>query len=503
MKYRSTRDPEANLLNFEDTLFTGLAPDGGLYIPEYVPSLELEEILSWKSLSFSELAFKIFRLFIDQSEMNDNDLKSILKTSFDTFSHVDVTPLKKIKSNLLMLELFWGPTFAFKDVALQCCGNFFEYFLKKKNLNLKPGEKKFEINVVCATSGDTGGAAIYGLRGKENVKCFVLFPKGRISTVQEAQMTSVPDANVFNISIEGTFDTCQEIVKNLFSKKEFKREFNLAAVNSINWCRILSQTVYYFYSFLKIYDSEEKTKIQYSVPTGNFGDILAGFYAKILGLPIYKLLVATNCNNILHKFFETGVYERPSTCLSSFSPAMDILASSNFERLLWYVERGNLKTLSKRELNNEKNCSLKISELMESFKACGKFGIDSDKFELTKELFRSSTTDDKTTLKTIEKYFKEYDYLVDPHTAVGLNALENLNYESEDGVISVCLSTAHPGKFPEAVLKSTGLEFEKFAPKVLVNAMTLEKRCHNIQNGGKSDGLLNEVEEYIRIKNRC
>ncbi|KAJ3080984.1 threonine synthase [Quaeritorhiza haematococci] len=335
MRYRSTRG-KASSKTFEQVLFEGLAPDGGLYIPESIPTVPLQQLLSWATLSFTDLATRIFRLYISETEIPTADLHALVVKSFSTFStYPDVTPLKKLPNvaagegtsnldNLHVLELFHGPTFAFKDVALQFVGNLFEYFLTRRNAGSngsgkgasKPssGGAPHKITVLGATSGDTGGAAIYGLRGKQNTSIFILHPKNRISPVQEAQMTSVLDPNVYNVAVEGTFDDCQEIVKHLFNDTAFRNRFNLAAINSINWARILAQTTYYFYSYFTLLRQMGivsknttpsyivLTRIQYSVPTGNFGDVLAGYYALRMGLPIHRLIVGTNQNDILHRY---------------------------------------------------------------------------------------------------------------------------------------------------------------------------------------------------------
>lgn len=328
MKYRSTRDTNEvpTLLSFEEAVFMGLAPDGGLYVPTHIP--QIPTIKSWSTLSFQELCVCIFSLYISDEEVPLVDLKRLVDTSFSTFRHDLVTPIVPLHqpaaptttrehpapiahhaSRTFILELFHGPTFAFKDVALQFLGNLFEYFLQRQSnmrdstateasaiVQTPPG-----ITVLGATSGDTGGAAIYGLRNKPSVQLFILHPKNRISNIQRLQMTTVLDPNVHNISVNGTFDDCQDIVKELFCDSEFKAKYRLAAVNSINWARILAQMVYYFHGYFQVMKTlnADDFSIRYSVPTGNFGDVLAGFYAQQMGLPIAELLIATNANDIL------------------------------------------------------------------------------------------------------------------------------------------------------------------------------------------------------------
>jgi len=293
MRYFSTRgSPER--LSFEDTVLTGLAPNGGLYIPEHIPSLPSDWQEKWKSLSFVGLVVEVLSLYISEDEIPRVDLHNLAEKSYSTFRHSDITPLQKLNEKLFVLELFHGPTFAFKDVALQLLGNLFEYFLVRRNTRKSSGEPKEKLTVLGATSGDTGSAAIYGLRNKENVSIFILHPKGRVSPIQQAQMTTITDVNVHNIAVEGTFDDCQDIVKALFGDRKFNEKHRLGAVNSINWARILAQTVYYFLSYFRVQAISPGARIQYVVPTGNFGDVLAGYYAKRMGLPMDKLVIATN-----------------------------------------------------------------------------------------------------------------------------------------------------------------------------------------------------------------
>ncbi|KAJ3097144.1 threonine synthase [Phlyctochytrium planicorne] len=547
MPYRSTRDTrgEPALLTFEEAVITGLAPDGGLYIPTEIPSFSVEKILSWAHLPFHELAFHLFRPFIESPASSpsvngqeigipDQDLKDILKRSFASFSHPEVTPVKNLphihpahshpvpdaeKHPLHVLELFHGPTFAFKDVALQVLGNLFEYFLARKNRSVKLGDPVDGITVLGATSGDTGGAAIYGLRGKKNVNVFILHPKHRISPVQEQQMTSVLDPNVHNVALDGsTFDDCQETVKVLFGDAEFKAKYKLGAINSINWARILAQTSYYFSSFLQLCRTHKKKdgsvglataddlpKIQYSVPTGNFGDVLAGYYALRMGLPIHKLIVATNENDILHRFWESGAYQKPGTASDptpgsgevkmTLSPAMDILVSSNFERLLWYLARGD-SVSTQPVVANSQLASQSIVSWMHALKDKGGFAVPSESHALSKEVFLSRRVSDAATTDAIRRYYNpatpESSYILDPHTAVAVVAAEEVLAASpvsdNKPLHTIVLSTASPGKFPEAVFEATktkgALKYEEFAPVPLVEQAGLPKRCVDIITKG-------------------
>ena len=294
MQYQSTRGKVSGL-TFEDAVMMGLADDGGLLIPNEIPQIQ-DKLSELRGKSFQELSYEVMSLFIGD-EIPENELKALIQRSYQSFTNSEITPVVKVGAPYI-LELFHGPTFAFKDVALQFLGNLFEYFLDKR---------QHHLTVVGATSGDTGSAAIYGLRGKRHVEVFMLHPQGRVSAIQELQMTTVLDDNIHNIAVDGTFDDAQAIVKELFNNLEFKREHHLGAVNSINWARILAQVVYYVYAYFQVTESNDE-KVSFSVPTGNFGDILAGFYAKRMGIPIDKLIVATNQNDILYRFFSEGKY---------------------------------------------------------------------------------------------------------------------------------------------------------------------------------------------------
>ncbi len=350
-RYLSTRGGSYDL-SFEEVVLKGLASDGGLFIPQEIPSLPANWAESWQHLSFEDLALEIFSLYISPSEIPQDDLKDIVRRSYATFRTPKVAPLITLdaQKNQHLLELFHGPTFAFKDVALQFLGNLFEYFLVRRNEG-KAGKERDHLTVIGATSGDTGSAAIYGLRGKKDVSIFIMYPHGKVSPVQEAQMTTVLDPNVHNIAVDGTFDDCQDFVKALFADGDMNNSHKLAAVNSINWGRILAQITYYFSSYFQLlrdpsYVSE--SSVRFVVPSGNFGNVLAGYFAKRMGLPVAKLAVATNENDILDRFWRSGQYEKKpvhgqqakgglvedgvkaheSGVKETLSPAMDILISS-------------------------------------------------------------------------------------------------------------------------------------------------------------------------------
>jgi len=547
MKYLSTRGGDERL-SFEETVMTGLAPNGGLYIPASLPRLPEDWQTEWAKLSFQELALEVYSLFIPDSEIPRAELAELINRSYATFRRDEIAPLVKIRENEYILELFHGPTFAFKDVALQFLGNLFEYFLKRRNAKKGASQDDSEVaklTVVGATSGDTGSAAIYGLRGKENVNVFILHPKGRVSPIQEAQMTTVEDKNVFNLAVKGTFDDCQDIVKALFADKEFNAAYRLGAVNSINWARILAQIVYYFSSYFVLLktlqgsDSDpKKIRIQYAVPTGNFGDILAGFYAKRLGLPVEPLLIATNSNDILARFFKNGVYEKQDSSASSssssapetaqtapvgggasdgaqsastvhttLSPAMDILVSSNFERLLWYLAFEHLTSVAVIDINRgdvDGGLRVKVNKAgeivndwMAELKSKGSFKVPTHVLQAAKREFSAERVSDDETVEVIKDYYRSNNengsYVADPHTAVGLAAAKR---QRDPAVTQIILSTAHPAKFNEAVTKALeGSEAFDFDRDVLPKEFRglLEKERRVIQVEGSEPELTKKV----------
>ncbi|ORX62664.1 threonine synthase [Hesseltinella vesiculosa] len=488
MKYRSTRG-QVKDYSFEEAVMAGLSPDGGLFIPHHIPQLPVNWQSAWAKLSFQQLALEILSLYIDESQIPRADLEQLINRSYATFRHDDVTPLVKVKDGLYVLELFHGPTFAFKDVALQFVGNLFEYFLERRNRNDTNGQKH-RLTVVGATSGDTGSAAIYGLRNKKNVSVFILHPKGRVSPIQEAQMTTVLDKNVHNLAVEGTFDDCQDIVKTLFGNRAFNDKHHLGAVNSINWARILAQIVYYFQTYFALLRSlnldpasEEAAKIKFdfSVPTGNFGDILAGYYAHRMGLPVDKLLVATNENDILDRFFTTSAYEKKTVggnVKETLSPAMDILVSSNFERLLWY--------LAQQQTGDDDKAGLQVAQWMVELKENGVFRVDETVVQSARAIFDSAMVTDDQTLQGIHQYQQTHQYILDPHTSVGVTAGDRVAQRDQLALLPqgphamICLATAHPAKFSDAVeaaLKDVpGFDFQsQVLPKEFVGLLEKER----------------------------
>ncbi|NGZ75667.1 threonine synthase [Saccharibacillus alkalitolerans] len=422
MNYISTRGQVAPK-GFIDTVLMGLGEDGGLMVPERIPAVSSDTLEWWKGLPFRELFIEIFSLYAND-EIPQGDLKELVDASYATFRDPEVTPLRKLDDSLYILELFHGPTFAFKDVALQFMGEFYSYVSKTR------GEI---IHILGATSGDTGAAAIQGVRGKEGIKICILHPHEKVSKVQELQMTTVHDENVLNLSVKGNFDDCQRIIKELFSDLEFKGEHHLRAINSINFVRILAQTVYYFYAYFRAAEQAgESKKINVSVPSGNFGNIFSGFLAKKMGLPIHKLIIATNENNILERFVKTGEY-RPGEFRKTHSPSMDIQVASNFERYLYYL------------LDED---SAKVSAYMGTLASEGRIVVEGDLLRRVQSELQALGATNEQNLELIGKYRSETGYLLDPHTACGVAAYEAFN---EDGEITVSFATAHPAKFDEAI----------------------------------------------------
>ncbi len=420
MRYISTRG-NTEPMAFQDAVLTGLAPDGGLLIPERLPDLG-PELKQLRGKSFQETALAVLSHFID--DIPRDDLAELIERSYASFDAPDITPLEHL-GEFSVLELFHGPTLAFKDIALQLLGNLFEYILKDRGQVL---------NILGATSGDTGSAAIAGVRGKDNIAIFVMYPKGRTSPLQEMQMVTVPDENVHCLAVEGSFDDCQAIMKQTFSDLDFKAEYHLGAVNSVNWARVLAQIVYYVYAALQL-DQNGRKKVNFSVPTGNFGDIFAGYLALKMGVPIDKLVLATNQNDILSVFFNTGVYQRGNVHYT-VSPSMDIQVASNFERFLYYRLDGN---------------SEKLRAFMQEFAEHGAARIDQDGKPIDDNIIATSI-DEATTVQTITDVYEQHQYLLDPHTAVGVAAAKHFGLTTP----LVCLATAHPAKFPETVDKAVG-----------------------------------------------
>ena len=456
MKYISTRGKSPEL-NFSDVLLSGLAPDGGLYLPKNYPSISNEELSLMRMMSYSELAFFIFSKYID--DIPSEDLKDIVKKTYTKkvygFSRkeqnaADITPTLKLKNNLHLLSLSNGPTIAFKDIAMQFLGNIFEYVLSKQNKSL---------NILGATSGDTGSAAEYAMRGKKGIKVFMLSPNGRMSPFQTAQMYSLQDKNIFNIAIKGVFDDCQDIVKAVSNDLEFKEKNKIGAVNSINWGRILAQIVYYFKGYFDVTESNDEI-VDFTVPTGNFGNICAGHVARMMGLPIRKLVVATNENDVLDEFFKTGSYAprgSDKTYLTS-SPSMDISKASNFERFMFDVFKRDADILCKHWNQVDLGGSFNLTD--ELFDRISNFG------------FISSSSKHVNRIGLIKKFYEDYNVIVDTHTADGLKAALD---HFDSSIPMLVLETALPIKFEKSIFEAIGKYPDR--PKQLQNIESLKQ--HN------------------------
>ena len=404
--------------SFSEVTLEGLAPDGGLYLPLSIPKFSELEINKLSDLSYVNLCAKIISYYTDEY-FTEDDIKTMAFESYKNFDTDDVAPLNYLDNNKYILELFHGPTLAFKDFALQLLSKVFESIIERDQTN---------INIIGATSGDTGSAAIEAFKNNKNTNIFILHPKNKVSEFQRRQMTTVSSSNVYNIAIEGNFDDCQALVKSLLVDKEFKNKYKLSSINSINWCRVLAQVIYYFYAAFKL--KNHSNIINFSVPTGNFGDAYAGYIAKKMGLPIGKIIIATNSNDILARFFQTGEY-RTADVVPTLSPSMDIQVASNFERLLFDVKGCN-SDVTKQLMSKIKNNTYKIDN------------VDLGKI---KKNFISEMLDENETIKMIKDINDEFQIVIDPHTAVGIGAVKKLGIEKN----CVVLSTAHPCKFPKAI----------------------------------------------------
>jgi threonine synthase len=461
MRYISTRG-QAPSLSFEDVLLTGLASDGGLYVPETLPQFSHEEIASWSKLNYADLAHKILLPFVE-ADVSSSELKVMVDETYADFNHKAVAPLVQLDKNEWVLELFHGPTLAFKDFALQLLGRLMDNALIKRDKHLV---------IMGATSGDTGSAAIEGCKHSKRVKMFILHPHERVSEVQRRQMTTLIGDNIHNIAVRGNFDDCQQMVKQSFADQSFLNGGQLGAVNSINWARIMAQIVYYFYAAVAL--GGPHRKVSFSVPTGNFGDIYAGYLAQKMGLPIAQLVVATNENDILHRCISANQYQKHGL-VQTLSPSMDIMVSSNFERLLF-------------DLYDRDGAAL--SQLLEDLNNGTADSLEPQRWEKARELFSSHRVDDDTTCDVISQVAQEHNYLLDPHSAIGVEAGRVCNQHPH--VPMVTLATAHPVKFPEAVIKA-GQPTPQL-PNHLADLLERKERCEVLDN----DLLV--VQQYITSK---
>ena len=454
MKYLSTRNKSLNL-DFGNIFLRGLAPDGGLFLPKEIKKFSEEELKKLSNLSYIDLGVEIISNFCGPI-LDRVKIKKLLDKAYSNFNTKDVVAIKKI-DNINLLELYHGPTLAFKDIALQAIGLIYEALdLKKK-----------KINIIVATSGDTGSAAIAALKGKKNINLFVLHPHEKISNIQRKIMTTCDSENIFNIAVKGNFDDCQRIVKQMFNDEKFREEINMSGVNSINWARIIFQIVYYFYAYFKF-----STNVNFSVPTGNFGDIYAGYVAKKMGLPIDKLIVATNENDILCRVINSGEY-RPSKVKPSLSPSMDIQVASNFERLLFDV------------LDSDDQ---KVNSFMKNLANNGFFKLEEKELKKIRKNFAAEKINDTDTLRIIKDFFVNYGFILDPHTATAVGASYKIKNKSK----TIILGTAHPYKFLETIKLAIGKNVEP--PKQFLNLAQKSEKFDIIDNN------LEEVKSYISNK---
>lgn len=423
--YISTRG-NAPALGFSDAMLAGLARDGGLYVPREWPRFSEDELRAMRGLSYTEIALKVLSPFIGD-EIAPATLKRIVDESYASFRHPAVCPLVQTDANEFILELFHGPTLAFKDVAMQLLARLMDHVLAER------GER---VTIVGATSGDTGGAAIEAFANKDRADVFILFPEGRVSPVQQRQMTTSGAGNVHAIAVNGTFDDCQGLLKDMFNDHRFRDQVALSGVNSINWARVMAQIVYYFTAAVSLGGPDRA--ISFTVPTGNFGDIFAGYAAKRMGLPIGRLIVATNDNDILARALATGEYSTREV-IATTSPSMDIQVSSNFERLLYFASGGNAQ---------------EIQGYMDSLKQSGAFTIVPETLEAIRADFAAGSSDMEATAQTIRSVWKDSGYLLDPHTATGVKVSRA---QAASATPMVVLSTAHPAKFPKAVEQASGV----------------------------------------------
>lgn len=426
MRYISTRGSAPDLA-FDEVLLTGLARDGGLYVPAEWPQLSADDLRAMAGQSYNEIAFTVIKPFIGGT-IEDADLKQIIERAYATFEGGDVAPLVDIGDGVMLMEQFHGPTLAFKDVAMQLLGGLFDHVLKARGTS---------ITIVGATSGDTGSAALEACKNKDALRIFMLHPKGRVSDVQRKQMTTVIADNVYNLAVEGTFDDCQDLVKAMFNDQPFRDRHNLSAVNSINWARVMAQIVYYVYAAVQLGAPDKQ--VSFTVPTGNFGNVFAGYAARQMGVPIKRFVVASNSNDILARFFASGEMKM-ETVVPTISPSMDIQISSNFERLLF-------------DLLGRDGAA--VADMLTKFRETGAFSVSEDAYKTARALFVGARYDDTETKQTIKTLHDQIGMLIDPHSAVGVAAARST--PETDGTPMVVLATAHPAKFPDAVEDASGV----------------------------------------------
>ena len=464
MRYVSTRGA-APALGFEDALLTGLARDGGLYVPEAWPGFSPDEIRALAGLPYAEAAARVMRPFVGEA-LDEAALSAIVADAYAGFDHAAVAPLKQLDERTWLMELFHGPTLAFKDFALQVVGRLFDRVLERRGAR---------VTIVGATSGDTGSAAIEACRGRKRVEIFILHPQGRVSEVQRRQMTTVGDDNVHNIAVQGTFDDCQHMVKAMFNDTAYRDEMRLSAVNSINWARVMAQIAYYFVAAAALGAPERK--VAFAVPSGNFGNVFAGYAAKRMGLPVARLIVGSNRNDILTRYFETGVM-KVAEVHPSYSPSMDIQVSSNFERLLF-------------ELYGRDGPA--VADAMAAFRETGVLDPGEARWRAARADFDAARLDDEETLAEMARLHRETGELIDPHSAIGVGAAQAAMAGAplaDPRSPVVCLATAHPAKFPDAVMKATGVR--PALPARLGDLMARPERMDVLPND------LTKVQDFVR-----
>ena len=462
MRYVSSRG-EAPTLGFADVLLAGLATDGGLYVPETWPTLSPETIASFAGRPYADVALEVLTPFVG-GEIDQADLERMVREAYATFRHPAVAPLVQIGDRHFVLELFHGPTLAFKDVAMQLLARLMDHVLT---------QRQRRATIVGATSGDTGGAAIAAFAGSERTDMFILFPKGRVSPVQQRQMTTAGRPNVHAVAVEGTFDDCQALVKGMFNDAKFRAETALSGVNSINWARVMAQIVYYFTAAASV--GAPRRTVSFTVPTGNFGDIFAGYAAKRMGLPVDRLIIATNKNDILERTMRSGRYEMNGVH-ATMSPSMDIEISSNFERLLFEASGRDAET---------------VRRLMQQLRQSGAFTLPEAMIEAIRAEFDAGRTDEAGTAETIKAYLGTTAYLLDPHTAVGVAVAD----QNMGDVPMITLGTAHPAKFPASVKAACGIEPP--LPASHGDLMSREEKFDVLPND------LDAVEAFIRDRSRA
>lgn len=463
MKYVSTRGL-APALGFSDVLLAGLARDGGLYVPQAWPVFSAADFSRLAGRPYDEIAFAVIQPFVG-GDIADADLARMCKEAYSTFRHKAVAPLVQTGPNAFILELFHGPTLAFKDVAMQLLARLMDHVLKQRGRR---------ATIVGATSGDTGGAAIEAFRGRATTDVFILFPKGRVSPVQQRQMTTTADANVHAVAVEGSFDDCQTIVKGLFNDHKFRDSVALSGVNSINWARIVAQVVYYVSAALSL--GAPARKVSFTVPTGNFGDVFAGYVAKKIGLPIDRLVIATNTNDILARTLESGRYEMTGV-VPTQSPSMDIQISSNFERLLFEATGRDADT---------------VRRLLDGLTQSGAFTLPGEALQRIRDEFSAGRTNEAETAETMRRMLSEVGYLADPHTSVALAVAAR---QPASATPMVTLATAHPAKFPAAVEAATGIT--PALPVWLGDLMQREERFSVLPNNVRA------IADFVEARARA